>query len=180
MFRPACRGTEHIEINTGVTSNRYMKTELWLIGKTSFPYLEEGMKLYEKRLSRYLTFQSIVLPEAKNAKKLPPEKLKIKEGEIVLKKLKSDDLLILLDERGRQYSSVDFSKHMEQKFQSGKKRLIFLVGGAWGFSDELYKRANEKMSLSKMTFSHQMIRLFFMEQLFRAMTIIRNEPYHNG
>lgn len=156
-----------------------MKTELWLVGKTSFPYLEEGMKIYEKRMQRYLSFQSVVLPEAKNAKKLPPEKLKIKEGEIVLKKLNPDDILVVLDERGKQYSSMEFSAYMERKFNSGKKRLIFLVGGAWGFSDELYKRSNEKISLSKMTFSHQMIRLFFLEQLFRAMTILKNEPYHN-
>lgn len=156
-----------------------MKTEFWLTGKTAFPYLEKGMQLYEKRLGRYLPFQSVVLPEAKNAKKLPPEKLKIKEGEIVLKKLSDDDILVLLDEKGKQYSSVEFANYMERKFNLGKKRLIFLVGGAWGFSDDIYLRANEKISLSKMTFSHQMIRLFFMEQIFRAMTIIRNEPYHN-
>lgn len=156
-----------------------MKVEFWLIGKTSFPYLSEGMKLYEKRLARYLSYQTVVLPDAKNANKLPPEKLKIKEGEIVLKKLNPDDFFILLDERGKVFSSIEFSNFLENKFNSGKKRMVFLVGGAWGFSSEIYKRANAKISLSKMTFSHQMIRVFFMEQLFRAMTILRNEPYHN-
>lgn len=156
-----------------------MKTEFWLIGKTTFPYLEEGMTLYQKRLKRYLSFEMLVLPEVKNAKKLPPEQLKLKEGEAVLKKVESTDMLILLDERGKQYTSVEFSKFMEQNFHSGKRRLIFLVGGAWGFSPEIYRRADKKISLSKMTFSHQMIRLFFLEQLFRAMTIQRGEPYHN-
>ena len=156
-----------------------MKTEFWMIGKTAFPYLNEGMKIYEKRLKRYLSYQTLILPDAKNANKLPSEKLKEKEGELVLKKLNSTDLLILLDERGKQYSSIEFSNFMEKKLFSGKKRMIFLVGGAFGFSDEIYRRANEKISLSKMTFSHQMIRVFFMEQLFRAMTILKNEPYHN-
>lgn len=156
-----------------------MKTEFWLIGKTSFPYLESGMKIYEKRLGRYLSYETVVFPDAKNANKLPPEKLKIKEGEMILKKLNPDDILVLLDERGKQITSIDFSNFMEKKFISGKKRLVFLVGGAWGFSEAIYGRANEKISLSKMTFSHQMIRVFFMEQLFRAMTILKNEPYHN-
>lgn len=137
------------------------------------------MKIYEKRLGRYLTFQSLVLPNVKNANKLPSEKLKLKEGEMVLKKLVAGDYLVLLDERGKQLSSIQFSKFMEQKLVSGPKRIIFLVGGAWGFSDAIYQRANYKLSLSKMTFSHQMIRLFFLEQLFRAMSILKGEPYHN-
>jgi 23S rRNA (pseudouridine1915-N3)-methyltransferase len=156
-----------------------LKIELWLIGKTAFPYLEEGMSLYEKRLSHYLPFQSVVLPDVKNAKNLSSEQLKQKEGEAVLSRLKSDDLLVLLDERGRQFTSVEFSNFIEQKLQHGQKRLVFLVGGAWGFSNETYQRANEQLSLSKMTFSHQMVRLFFLEQLYRAMTILRGEPYHN-
>ena len=156
-----------------------MKIEFWLTGKTAFSYLEEGMRLYEKRLERYLSFQTVVLPEVKNANKLPPEQLKKKEGELVLKKLNPDDWLILLDERGRLFTSVGFAQFMEQKLLLGKRRLVFLLGGAWGFSGAVYERANEKISLSKMTFSHQMIRVFFLEQLFRAMTILRNEPYHN-
>ncbi len=156
-----------------------MKTEFWYIGKTAFPYLEKGIKIYEKRLERYLPFQSVLIPDVKNGKKLPSEKLKIKEGESVLKKLNQSDFLILLDERGKQLSSVQFAKFMENKLQLGNRKLIFLVGGAYGFSDAIYRRADQQLSLSKMTFSHQMIRLFFLEQLFRAMSILKGEPYHN-
>ena len=156
-----------------------MKTEFWYIGKTSFPYLEEGIKLYEKRLERYLSFESILINDVKNGKKLPPDQLKIKEGETILDKLNTSDFLVLLDENGKQFTSVHFSKFMEQQLQIGSRKLIFLVGGAYGFSDILYQRANLQLSLSKMTFSHQMIRLFFLEQLFRAMSILKGEPYHN-
>lgn len=156
-----------------------MKTEFWYIGKTSFPYLEKGMDIYEKRLERYLPFQSVLIPDVKNGKKLPPEQLKIKEGEAVLNKLNNTDFLVLLDERGKEMTSLQFSKFMEQKLQLGNRKLIFLVGGAYGFSEMVYQRADQKMSLSKMTFSHQMIRLFFLEQIFRAMSILKGEPYHN-
>jgi 23S rRNA (pseudouridine1915-N3)-methyltransferase len=156
-----------------------MKTELWLIGKTSFPYLVEGMALYEKRLSHYLHFMIAVLPDVKNAGTLPPEQLKVKEGELILSKIKSDDFLVLLDERGGQLTSIDFSKFIEQKLQLSHKRLVFVVGGAFGFSQAVYWRSDFQMALSKMTFSHQMIRLFFLEQLYRAMTILRGEGYHN-
>ncbi len=156
-----------------------MKTELWLTGKTAFSYLEEGMKIYEKRLGHYLSYQSVTLPEVKNAGSLPPEQLKIKEGEIALSRLSSDDFLILLDERGKQFSSMEFASFLEQKFQISHKRLVFLIGGAWGFSEEIYKASSLQISLSKMTFSHQMARLFFVEQLYRAMTILRGESYHN-
>ncbi|MEZ4952603.1 MAG: 23S rRNA (pseudouridine(1915)-N(3))-methyltransferase RlmH [Saprospiraceae bacterium] len=156
-----------------------MKIEFWYIGKTSFPYLETGMEIYEKRLERYLPFQSVLIPDVKNGKKLPSEQLKIKEGEAVLNKLNATDFLVLLDERGKEMSSIQFSKFMEQKLQLGNRKLIFLVGGAYGFSETVYQRADQKMSLSKMTFSHQMIRLFFLEQIFRAMSILKGEPYHN-
>lgn len=156
-----------------------MKTELWLTGKTIFPYLEEGVGIYEKRLGYYLSFQSVVLPEVKNGGSLPPEQLKRKEAEVVLSRLKNEDFLVLLDERGKQFTSLEFATFLEQKLQQSHKRLIFLVGGAWGFSDEIHQRAAFKLSLSKMTFSHQMVRLFFLEQLYRAMTILRGESYHN-
>jgi 23S rRNA (pseudouridine1915-N3)-methyltransferase len=156
-----------------------MKAELWFIGKTAFTYLDEGMAIYEKRLGHYLTFTSQLIPDIKNAGSLNPEQLKQKEGETVFSKLKKDDLLVLLDERGKQLTSVEFSAFMEQRMQMGSRRLVFLIGGAWGFSEELYQRADYKLSLSKMTFSHQMVRLFFLEQLYRAMTIIRGENYHN-
>lgn len=156
-----------------------MKTELWMIGKTAFPYLDEGIGIYTKRLERYLSFQTVTVPDVKNSGKLPPDILKRKEGETILKKVNPDDKLVLLDERGRSLTSVEFSGLMEQQLQSGSRRLIFLIGGAYGFSSEIYARADTKLSLSKMTFSHQMIRLFFVEQLFRAMTILKGEPYHN-
>ncbi len=156
-----------------------MKVEFWVIGKTSESYLNKGIDIYRKRLNHYLKFEMVVVPDVKNPKNLDSIQLKSKEGESILKKLKNEDYLILLDEKGKEFTSVQFSKKLE-KFQiSGKKRVVFLVGGAFGFSPEIYQRANEKFSLSQMTFSHQMIRLFFLEQLYRAMTILRGEPYHN-
>ena len=156
-----------------------MKVELWMIGKTAFAYLDEGMAIYEKRLKRYLPLNVEVIADVKNAKSLSPVELKKKEGALILKKLKDDDLLILLDENGKSFGSVQFANYLEQQLQSSKKRLVFQIGGAFGFSEEIYKRANAKISLSKMTFSHQMIRLFFIEQLYRGMTILKGEPYHN-
>ncbi len=156
-----------------------MKAELWYIGKTAFGYLDEGMAIYEKRLGHYLSFSTTLIPDIKNAGSLNPEQLKQKEGEAVFSKLKKDDFIVLLDEKGKQLTSVEFSTFMEQRLQMGSRRLVFLIGGAWGFSEELYQRADFKLSLSKMTFSHQMVRLFFLEQLYRAMTILRGENYHN-
>ena len=137
------------------------------------------MKLYQNTLDRYLTFETVIIPDVKNGNKLPPEQLKIKEGEAILNKLNTTDYLVLLDERGKQYTSVQFSKFMEQQLQMGSRKLIFIIGGAYGFSQAVYERADQQMALSKMTFSHQMIRLFFLEQLFRAMSILKGEPYHN-
>jgi 23S rRNA (pseudouridine1915-N3)-methyltransferase len=156
-----------------------MKTELWQIGKTAFPYLEEGVRIYESRLQRYLPFQIETIPDVKNAQNLPPAQLKSREGELVLARLKNDDFLILLDERGKSYTSVEWAQFLEKELMGSHKRIVFLIGGAFGFSQEIYQRANAKVSLSSMTFSHQMIRVFFLEQLYRAMTILRNEPYHN-
>ena len=155
-----------------------MKIELWVIGKTAFKYLDEGMDIYEKRLKHYVNFDLVVLPDVKN----PPlsiEALKMKEGELILNKLQKDDFLILLDENGKHFTSIDFSKFIEKQQMNALKRLIFQIGGAYGFSDAVYARAHQKMSLSKMTFSHQMIRLFFVEQLYRAFTILKGEKYHN-
>lgn len=156
-----------------------MKVEFWMIGKTAFSYLEEGMAVYEKRLKHYLPLNLEVMPDIKNAKNLSSQDLKAKEGALILKKLKDDDLLILLDEKGKEYSSLSFSTFIEKQLSAPKKRIIFQLGGAYGFSSEVYERADMKISLSKMTFSHQMIRLFFLEQLYRAMTILKGEPYHN-
>ncbi len=157
-----------------------MKVSCWFIGKTAFPYLKEGMAVYEKRLGHYLPFESVILPDVKNAGKMKTEQLKKEEAKIVLSKVKSEDYLVLLDEKGRQYSSVEFAQFLEKRLQASHRRLIFLVGGAFGFAPELYERAQAKLSLSKMTFSHQMVRLFFLEQVYRAMTILRGEKYHNS
>ena len=155
-----------------------MKIELWVIGKTAFKYLDEGNAVYEKRLKHYVNFDLVVLPDIKNPP-LSTEALKTKEGELILNKLTKDDCLILLDERGKQLSSMDFSKLIEQQQMSAVKRIVFQIGGAYGFSEAVYARANREISLSKMTFSHQMIRLFFVEQLYRAFTILKGEKYHN-
>ena len=156
-----------------------MKIAFWVIGKTSEEYLKKGCEVYQKRLPHYLKFEYEILPDIKNPKNLTTAQLLDKEADMVLKKLKNEDYLMILDEKGKEFSSIQFSKKIE-KFQiSGTKRVVFLVGGAFGFSPKIYQRANEKLSLSKMTFSHQMIRLFFLEQLYRAMTILRGEPYHN-
>ncbi len=157
-----------------------MKVEFWFVGKTNETYLETGIGIYEKRLRRYLPFAMQCLPDVRQAANLSPEQLKIKEGETILAKTKPEDLLILLDENGRHYTSENFAQYIEQQLSGSKHRLIFLVGGAYGFSEEIYRRADAKLALSSMTFSHQMVRLFFLEQLYRAMTILRGEPYHNN
>ena len=156
-----------------------MKVELWQIGKTAFSYLEEGMKIYESRIGRYLPFSIDTLPDIKNAQNLSPELLKTREGEAVLARLKPGDYLALLDERGKAFTSVEWAHFLEKELMMPHKRMIYLIGGAYGFSPEVYERADAKIALSKMTFSHQMIRLFFLEQLYRGMSILRNEPYHN-
>lgn len=157
-----------------------MKVHFWAIGKTNEAYLSTGIDVYARRLQHYLPFDMEVLPDIRQAKNLSPEQLKQKEGEALLSRLKNDDLLILLDENGKSFTSVDFAAFLERQLQLPYRRLIFQVGGAFGFSEAVYQRANAKLALSKMTFSHQMVRLFFLEQLYRAMTILRNEPYHNA
>ncbi len=155
-----------------------MKIELWAIGKTSERYLDEGMAVFEKRLKNYLPVQWQIIPDIK-VKTSDARIVKKEEGEKVLAKLQSDDYLVLLDENGREYTSVELAQWMEKRMNQSPRRLIFLIGGAFGFSEAVYERAQEKISLSRLTFSHQMVRLFLMEQLYRAMTILKNEPYHN-
>lgn len=157
-----------------------MRIECWCIGKTAERYLEEGINKYVRKLPHYLPFEWVVLPDVKQAGKLKPAQLKNKEAELVLSRLKSTDGLYLLDEGGKQYSSTQLARWVDQQLQAPYRRIIFLIGGAYGFDPGLYNRANGKLSLSKMTFSHQMVRLFWLEQLYRAMTILRNEPYHNS
>jgi len=156
-----------------------MKIEFWVVGKTQFQYLKEGIEIYEKRIKKYLPFQTIVLPDIKNAKNLSSTLLKEKEGKMILEKIEKGDLLILLDEKGKEFSSEKFAFWLNQKLQHSAKRIIFLVGGAYGFSKEVYSRSDQKIALSQMTFSHQMVRLFFIEQFYRALTILNNEPYHH-
>ncbi len=157
-----------------------MKVEFWVIGKTKEAYLREGIALYQKRLQRYLAFNIVLLPDIKQGGKMAPERLMQEEAQSILGRLQSNDKLILLDERGTAFSSVAFSEFVEKELQLTAGKLIFAVGGAYGFAPQLKAKAHHLLSLSKMTFSHQMIRLFFIEQLYRAMTILRNEPYHNG
>jgi len=156
-----------------------MKVHVYYIGKTSEAYLREGEAIYAKRLKHYLPITFEVLPDVKGGGKLSPEKLKAKEGEMVLSRLQTTDGLILLDESGKQFGSVGFAHWLDRQLQQPYRRLVFLVGGAYGFPPSVYARANAKLSLSKMTFSHQMIRLFFAEQLYRGMSILRGEKYHN-
>ena len=156
-----------------------MRIGLILVGKTVNRHFVELIDDYAERVKHYIGFDITVIPELKNTKSLSPEQQKQQEGEMILKQFQAGDHVVLLDEHGKELRSVEFSKYMEQKMQTVSKRLVFVIGGPYGFSQDVYARANEKMSLSKMTFSHQMVRLIFVEQLYRAMTIMRGEPYHH-
>jgi len=156
-----------------------MKIKLITIGKTDNKNLRVLIDEYSKRLGFYVLFDFEVISDIKNVKNLSEAQQKQAEGNEILKRLIKSDTLILLDENGKMYSSVQFSQFLQKKMNSGLKTLVFVIGGPYGFSDEIYKRANGKVSLSSMTFSHQMVRLFFIEQLYRGFTILRNEPYHH-
>ena len=153
-----------------------MKIEFWVLGKTSFKYLDEGIQDYQKRLKRFTDFQTIIIPDIKAN---DPKKFITKEAKQVLDKLNPEDQLILLDDKGKNYTSLQFAEEIEKRQMLHQKKVIFLVGGAYGFDDTIYKRANALLSLSSMTFSHQIIRLIFLEQLYRAFTIIKGLPYHH-
>ena len=156
-----------------------MKIKLIAIGKTDDKNLQALMEVYQNRLKHYINFQLEIIPDIKNVKNLSQTQQKEKEGELILKKLSVTDQLVLLDEKGKEFRSIEFSKYLQKKMLSGIKQLIFVIGGPYGFSDTVYKKAIGKISLSKMTFSHQMIRLFVIEQLYRGFTILKNEPYHH-
>ncbi len=156
-----------------------MNIKLLAIGKTDNKALQQLMDDYMKRLSFYIKFELEVIPDIKNAKNLSEAQQKEKEGEIILSRLSPTDQLILLDENGKSFSSVGFSEELQKKMNSGIKTLVFVIGGPYGFSQEVYSKAQGKISLSAMTFSHQMVRLFFIEQAYRAFTILRGEPYHH-
>lgn len=156
-----------------------MKILLLTIGNTDKSYMREGVDDYIKRLSFYLPFEMKVIPDIKNRSTLSVEIQKEREGQLILNQVQPGDHLILLDERGIDFSSVDFSKWMEKKMVAGIRQLVFVIGGPYGFSKMVYERSDFKLSLSRLTFSHQMVRLIFLEQLYRAMTILKNEPYHH-
>jgi len=156
-----------------------MQITLIAIGKTDKSELEELIAIYEKRLKHYIKFQIDIIPDIKNRKNLSETQQKEKEGELILAQLQPTDTLILLDEKGKQYSSMDFAQFLQKKMNSGIKNLVFVIGGPYGFSDAIYAKSSGKISLSKMTFSHQMVRLFIVEQVYRGFTILRNEPYHH-
>ena len=155
-----------------------MKTLLILTGKTTDKNIATGIADYTGRISHYMPFETNVIPELKNTKSLTHEQQKDKEGELILKQIQTADFVVLLDEHGKEYRSVEFASWLQQK-QHVAKRLVFVIGGPYGFSDAVYKRADEKVSLSKMTFSHQMVRLIITEQIYMACTIIKGEPYHH-
>ncbi|HZX57602.1 MAG TPA: 23S rRNA (pseudouridine(1915)-N(3))-methyltransferase RlmH [Mucilaginibacter sp.] len=157
-----------------------MKITLLLIGKTEDAYLREGISKYLNRLRHYARIDFVEIPELKNTKALTQEQHKAKESELILKKLLPTDQVILLDEKGVQLTSPQFADYLDKKAISSVSNLVFIVGGPYGFDQSVYQRANDKISLSRMTFSHQMVRLFFAEQLYRAYTIIKGEPYHHA
>ena len=156
-----------------------MKIKVLALGKTDDKNLKLLIETYEKRLRHYIKFEMEVIPDLKNAKNLSEREQKEKEGELILKKVGSSDQLWLLDEKGEEYRSLEFSRFIQLKMNAGIKQFILVIGGPYGFSEEVYQNATGKLSLSKMTFSHQMIRLFVVEQLYRAFTILKNEPYHH-
>lgn len=157
-----------------------MRITLLVIGKTDADWLNQGVEVYTKRLSHYTRFELVEITTPKQFKQLNTQQLKEAEGKLLLKYFEDADQVVLLDERGKNHTSEDFSVWLQKLMNAGTRHLIFVIGGAFGFSDEVYATANGKLSLSPMTFSHQMVRLFFTEQLYRAFTILRNEPYHNS
>ena len=156
-----------------------MTIKLLAVGKTDDKDLQKLIDHYFKRLKHYCKFEIELIPDIKKSKKMDEQLQKQKEGELILAKTQASDILVLLDENGENFSSVGFSNWLQKQMNTGMKQLIFVIGGPYGFSEEVYQRANQKISLSKMTFSHQMVRLFFTEQLYRAFTILKNEPYHH-
>lgn len=160
-----------------------MKITLICVGKTDFKFVEEGVKLYAERINHYCKFEQLYIPSLKNVSSLSVEQIKDREGELIIKQIeKKDSLMILLDERGEKYTSLKWSDYLQKYFSGSKgsiREIVFVIGGAYGFSKKVYDLAHDKLSLSEMTFSHQLVRLIFVEQLYRAFTIIKGEPYHH-
>ena len=156
-----------------------MNLRLLVVSKTDTPYLQEGIDLYVKRLKHYVNFDIDVIPALKDQRGASPEEIKEREAALIIKRLEGADRIILLDEHGKEYTSVGFSQQLQKYMNAGTRNLVFVVGGAFGFAPSVYALAHDKISLSQMTFNHQMVRLFFVEQLYRAFTILHHEPYHN-
>lgn len=156
-----------------------MKITLLTVGKTDRDWVKQGLDIYVSRLKHYIPFNIVEIPELKNVSALTKDQIKTREGELILKNIRPTDDVILMDERGREYTSVELAKVIQEKISYVGKDMVFVIGGAYGFSQEVYSRANSKISLSKMTFSHQMVRAIFAEQLYRAFTIMKGEPYHH-
>lgn len=155
-----------------------MKTVLILVGKTTDKHFAAGIDDYASRISHYMPFEIVVIPELRNTKSLGEHQQKAAEGELILRQIQPSDTVVLLDEHGKEYRSIEFARWIE-KLQQTARSLVFIIGGPYGFADSVYERSDAKLSLSKMTFSHQMIRLLFVEQIYRACTIIKGEPYHH-
>lgn len=149
------------------------------VGKISAPWINQGVSLFENRLEKYIKINSIVIPDPRNAKNMSIDQIKEEEGKSIMTLLQPSDFVVLLDERGRELTSHEFAEWMQKQMNMGRKRLVLIIGGPYGFSQSLYKRAESKISLSKMTFTHEMAKLFLTEQIYRAMTILRGEPYHH-
>lgn len=156
-----------------------MKITLLTVGKTDKDWVKQGIDIYASRMKHYFPFSIVEIPELKNASSLSQEQIKAKEGELILKNIKPGDDVILLDERGREFSSMEFAKVLQDKISYTGKDIVFVIGGAYGFAEVVKQRSNSKISLSRMTFSHQMVRAIFVEQLYRAFTIMKGEPYHH-
>lgn len=156
-----------------------MQIKIVCVGKTSTPFVIQGVEEYVKRLKHYQKTEIVYIPDIKNIKSLSINQRKVEEGKLILGQISNSDLVILLDEKGKNYTSIKFSEQMNQWLNRGSKQIVFIIGGAYGFSDEVYKSAQSQLSLSPMTFNHEMIRLFLVEQLYRAFTILNNEPYHH-
>ncbi|MBR6211950.1 MAG: 23S rRNA (pseudouridine(1915)-N(3))-methyltransferase RlmH [Bacteroidales bacterium] len=156
-----------------------MKITLLTVGRTDVKWVKDGLDLYASRLVHYVPFQVREIPELKNVSALARDQIKSREGELILKALRPSDEVVLLDEGGREFRSMDFASWLEERISRGARDMVFVIGGAYGFSPEVYSRADSKLSLSKMTFSHQMVRTIFAEQLYRAFTIMKGEPYHH-
>lgn len=156
-----------------------MKITLLTVGKTDKDWVREGLDIYVSRLKHYIPFNVIEIPELKNVSALTRDQIKTREGELILKNIRPTDDVILLDERGKEYSSTELAKIIQDKLSYENRDIVYIIGGAYGFSDQVYRRADSKLSLSRMTFSHQMVRAIFAEQIYRAFTIMKGEPYHH-